>query len=205
MSLTARLSILGLYNYDPTIFDHFNVPEGMDKETAINLILAECNDLEVIYPNTDSIKMAIKMWTTAELPIWSRMYADTQLEYNPIWNVDGTEKRVIETHGTTAGTSSEESHAEGQNESIDSVKGYNESNWAESTKNNGTAENTATTDGSTSGEHHETVTDTFTRGGNIGVTMTQQLLNADLDMLPRFDIYKYILDSFKYRFTIEVY
>ena len=205
MSLTARLSILGLYKHDESIFNGFDVPEGMDKQTAIETILSECNDLEIIYPDPYAMKIAINLWTKAELPIWERMYKDTLLEYNPIWNVDGTEVRTIETHGTNVGTSLEESSASGSNESIDSVKGYNESNWAESNKNNGSASNNAETSGSTTGEHHETVTDTFKRGGNIGVTMTQQLLNADLDMLPRFDIYKYICDSFKYRFTVEVY
>ena len=197
MSLTARLSILGMYKFDDSIFDDFEVPEGMDKETAINTILSECNDLEVIYPDTDSIKVMIKLWTMAELPIWERMYKDTLLEYNPLWNVDATETRTIETHGTDEGNSS----ASGSNQSLDSVKGYNDSNWAESTKNNGTATNTA----ETTGEHHETVTDTFVRGGNIGVTSSFQLITGDLDMLPRFDIYKYICDSFKYRFTVEVY
>lgn len=249
MPLTARLSILGLYNYDKSIFDDFNVPEGMDKETAIETIFSECNDLEIIYPNPYTMKVAIKLWTKAELPIWERMYKDTLLEYNPLWNVDGTETRTIETIGTTknlgkedstenivgsnkasskeVGTSKENSTTNGENESIDSVKGYNESEWAESNKNNGTATNTNETKSETSsqignesetttintgektsennGEHYEKVTDTFTRGGNIGVTMTQQLINADLDMLPRFDIYKYICESFKYRFTVEVY
>lgn len=205
MSLVARLSILGLYNYDNTIFDDFNVPEGMDKEVAIETILSECNDLEVIYPSVESMKVAIRLWTMAELPLWQRMKDVADAEYNPIWNVDGSEKRVIETHGTNSGTSSEESTASGENESIDSVKGYNESAWAESTKNNGTATNTAETSGETAGEHHEVVTDTFTRGGNIGVTSSQSLVTQELEVVPKLDIYKYIVNSFKYRFTVEVY
>lgn len=249
MPLTARLSILGLYNHDNSIFDDFNVPEGMDRETAIETIFSECNDLEIIYPNPYTMKVAIKLWTKAELPIWDRMYKDTLLEYNPLWNVDATEVRTIETSGTTknkgeentienvvgsstassteSGTSNENSTTNGENESIDSVKGYNESAWAESTKNNGTATNTNETESTTSsqidnesettttntgektsennGEHHEIVTDTFTRGGNIGVTSSFQLIEGDLAMLPKFDIYKYICDSFKYRFTVEVY
>lgn len=57
------------------------------------------------------------------------------------------------------------------------------------------------------GSHAETITETFNRkrGGNIGVTMSQQLLQAELDTRPKLNIYKYISKSFKKRFCNMIY
>ena len=38
----AWLSIMAMYEYDPTIFDGFNVPDGVDKDSVINNILINC-------------------------------------------------------------------------------------------------------------------------------------------------------------------
>ena len=41
----AMISILSLYNYDNSIFNDFEVPEGMDKDNTIDNILLECAEL----------------------------------------------------------------------------------------------------------------------------------------------------------------
>ena len=47
----ATLSILGLYNYDNTIFDDFALPAQMntEKETLIDNLLMECAEFEILY------------------------------------------------------------------------------------------------------------------------------------------------------------
>lgn len=234
--LRSQLSILGLYNYDPDIFSGFQVPEGMDRTTAIDEILMNCAELEIIYPSYTTMKLAIKNWTTAELPIWERALRDMTIEYNPIWNVDGTETEVIEREltGNTKDdniSASERTGSEAASggssttteaESIESSKAYNQDNtseWAErdktagdgsttvdSTEERESSESIEATDNRTIQESEkETITTTKTRGGNIGVTMTQQMLNADLDMLPRLNPYQFIVESFKNRFCLLIY
>ena len=39
MSTTARLSLIGMYNYDPTIFDNLTLPEKYNKDDFINALL----------------------------------------------------------------------------------------------------------------------------------------------------------------------
>ena len=41
MSNKQFLSILGMYNYDNTIFDNLIIPDGVDKELLINNILLD--------------------------------------------------------------------------------------------------------------------------------------------------------------------
>ena len=69
----AWLSILGMYNYDESIFDGFRTPENVDRETTIQTILLECAELEIIYPEFETMKTAIKIWTDKEFTVWEEL------------------------------------------------------------------------------------------------------------------------------------
>lgn len=116
MSRGARLTIMGLYNYDPDIFAGFEVPDGMDRDVVINEIVMQCAELELVYPSFNLMKLAINNWCKVESKIWDRLWNTENLEYNPIWNVDG---KVIE---------------RGSAGSVGSTKGYNETNWLDNAK-----------------------------------------------------------------------
>ena len=235
--LRSKISIMGLYEYDDSIFDNFNVPDEMDRDVTIAEILMQCAELELIYPSAPIMKTAIENWTKAELPQWQRAYRDMTIEYNPIWNVDGTETETIERElsgrdvntlntdkNNTRTIESEvetNNETETQNTTVNSVAGYNGEGFAnsEKTENDGsqTGSGNQTTEGTEKGTETgsekgqsdkteaEKITTTKTRGGNIGVTMTQQMLNADLDLLIRLNPYQFIVDSFKKRFCLLVY
>lgn len=125
MSRGMKLTILGLYEFNSDIFQGFNVPDGMDRETALNEILLQCGNLELIYPSYNILKLAITNWTKVEMPIWEKLYNTENFDYNPIWNVDGTVKEVLD------------------GDFIGSTKGYNETNWLDNSK--GKTDNTITT------------------------------------------------------------
>ena len=86
MGRADNLSPMGLYNWDNTIFDLFQIPEELDRDTLLNNILAETIELEVIYPNPTVFKSLVRIWSNKQLPVWERLYATTQYEYNPIEN-----------------------------------------------------------------------------------------------------------------------
>lgn len=199
--LRATLSILGLYQFNNDIFDFFQVPNGLSKDNAIAEILSQCAELELVYPSYDVMKQLIGVWTTSELYQWTRAYEDMTIEYNPIWNVDGTETETIERELSGATTTS--SNTTANDNTINSTKGYNSNEWTETDKSTGVASGTASGSGKES--ITETITTTKTRGGNIGVTMTQQMLTADLDLLTRLNPYQFIVNSFKRRFCLLVY
>ncbi len=111
----AKLSILGLYNYNTSVFDGFTVPQGLDRETIINEILLECSEMEIIYPSFNTMKLAITNWARIENPIWKRLYDTELLEYNPLWNVDAN---ITESRNVTrekSGTDSRETTGSGSN------------------------------------------------------------------------------------------
>lgn len=99
MSRGANLSIMGLYNNDPTVLDLMVFPEGFTAnqiKTTKDNILIECAELEFLYPNPTVAKTIIGVWSAKEKPYWDRVYAAAQAEYNPIENYRRNETETIE-------------------------------------------------------------------------------------------------------------
>lgn len=233
--MRATLSLMGMYEYDNTILDFFRYPDKWgpeDKDVFVNKLLLDTAELEVLYPNPNILKTAIKCWSSAEVQNWNKLYNTTVLEYNPIWNKDGTvtetEKHIknnnytdvtdgeIADHSTTNGN--ENTDTTGNTNEKDYVFGFNSENAAQSgqtvtddTGNSQTTNSTntdATTTNNTNFTHdeNENIDREFTRTeqGNIGITTTQQMINEEREV-DKFNLMDYIIDSFKKRFCLLVY
>lgn len=92
--MAATLSILGLYNYQPTIFDSLTIPTSVDKETLIDNIIMEAAELELLFPNADILGRLIGNWSKTRLAAWNRMIGALDAEYNPIENSDRYEDHL---------------------------------------------------------------------------------------------------------------
>lgn len=220
----AMLSILGLYNYDNTIFDGFRVPEGMDKDNVIQNICFECAELGLVYPDPDIMKLLIAQWTSKDFNIWEKLFATENLDYNPIWNVDATieEHETIEREKVNTldrSVSGSENNSETMQDNLDgtttqSVAGYNSSDWQQHDKtdvDNGrhmtdTQANTSTgREEAEDTENEDHTRDLETRRtGNIGVTTTQQMIKEQREVV-QFNTTDFITRSFKKRFCLLIY
>ena len=111
MSTHMRMTLIGLYNYDPTLFEHLTLPEGYDAQTFIDTLLLEHGEKCVLYTDPEFMKFSIgavsRKW---ELEL-SRIYDALTAEYNPIENYDRIED-IDENYirGTTATTSAKYDH-----------------------------------------------------------------------------------------------
>lgn len=103
----VTLSILGLYQYNNQLFDGLKLPEGVDRETLINNLLAETAEFEVLYPDAEFMANMISAWTEKELPVWEKLESTLHYDYDPISNYD--------MHGESGYSS----------ESLGKVAGYN--------------------------------------------------------------------------------
>lgn len=223
------LSIMGMYEYDNTVFDGFDAPSYTDdnntvhtlnRDDVINNILLQCAELELVYPSFEMMKFAIGVWSASNQRSWDKLYKSMYLEYNPIWNVD-----AIETENETNERDIGRIHTGSNNETrnltdaetrnitdTESVQGFNSNAWSESKKVVGTGTDTFNHTGTDniSISNNETVNDdntrinTKTRTGNIGVTASQDLIQKERD-IANFSIIEYITQSFKERFCILVY
>ena len=113
------------------------------------------------------------------LPEWARLYYALALKYNPIWNVDGTTTTVYgETSRTDSFAEKEDTHTIGAalTTSTDYATAFDSGTEKETGKN--TLDEPERENSTVYGAHDDIFT-SEPRSGNIGVTMTQQLLNAD--------------------------
>lgn len=143
-SISAWISVLGLYNYDNTVFDDFVIPEELDKETLIEEIMARFAELEVIYPNPITFKRVIGFWSKSRLANWQHLYDTTMYKYNPlnnhnmesigkiIGNVETESKDDYISHTTTDNTKNKSENVN----YTDSLSGDEKGNDKELTKGN---------------------------------------------------------------------
>lgn len=116
MSRGANLSIMGLYNNDPTVLDLMAFPAEFTSEQKQNVkdnILIECAEFEFLYPNPTVAKNIIGIWSQKELPYWERVYRASQAEYNPIENYRRNETESIEDGRTEQHSGNDVSTASG--------------------------------------------------------------------------------------------
>ena len=187
MPISGTMSLWGLYQVDPTILDGLILPTGMDADNLKDNLLLETESMEILYPNTQFLKMAITVWAKERLDVWAKLYATTVLDYNPIENYD----RKEEWDDTGTGSSS--------SDLINYSAGYNPNNLG--TPPGMVAQEEATGSGNNSGQSHHS----GRVHGNIGVTSSQQMLQQELDLADSMDIYNYIIRDFKSRFCIPLY
>lgn len=89
--MDTLLSIITLYNYDPTIFDDLVLPTELDKDLLTDNIMLELGELELLYNDPDMMKFAIGRWSSKDLKKWEDLYTTTVLDYNPIENYNRTD------------------------------------------------------------------------------------------------------------------
>lgn len=229
MSKGSLLSILGLYEAEPTLFDNMVLPSGMDKETVIDAIIQDCMELEAVYTSPYAMKLMIGVWARRELPTFERVWKAEQAEYNPIENYDRhqTDSREIEHSGDdiTTGQNTESASGQAGTTTTGQVTENNLHKYAafdagtlqdqtrdDRTGNSTNSQQSATTQTSTENIQHklthgENVGETFTSyiHGNIGVTTSQQMLESELELAPKINTINYVVNSFKMRFCILVY
>ena len=210
------LSVVGLYMFDNTIFDDLLVPNNIDKENVVNNILMEAAELETIYPNTDTFKWAIGVWSKKLLPKWTRIDNVLQMEYNPLENYDRQESwtdgresnSLTNTSNTTDATGSQQGTSNG--ESTLTVAGFNSEDLTNREKTSTSASNSSNTATHNQGTGQSTgniVSESQHTGhdhGNIGTTTSQQMLEAEVDVAT-INMIQIIVDDFKKQFCLCVY
>lgn len=205
MAREATLSILGLYNWDETIFDLLEIPDGLDKQTCIDNILSRYAEMEILYPNPVIMKNLIGVWSRGQQYEWNTISKTMKLDYDPLTNYDRTETRILNSEG--------EGHSEdgGQDEnSIDGsntekVNGFNASTDMVNRSNNKTDNISTMSYGKTNDETFSKYdNETIRAVGNIGIRSNQELIVQERD-IAKCNLYDIIAEEFKYRFCILVY
>lgn len=183
--MRATLSILGLYNFDDTIFDTMVIPEDLEKNYLVHEILTDYAELEVLYPNPDVMKNAIANWSNMRLHSWQKMVAVLYEEYNPFINIKRDEHREITQERDLAGTG----------QSVNSVSAWNETTFTDRGKDVTSTSDTGTV----------TTTEDFHVEGDSAITDAQDVAKKEIELRARYDMYQIIKNEFKNRFLLQIY
>ena len=169
------LSLLGLYNQDPEILDqdHLILPEGVDREVLLPMILSETAELEVIYPNPDTLKIVMAAWSTARSPSWERMLETLLEAYDPLYNYDRTETETGSNTGTDHVTDAESITDTTAEDITDSLTEDIEDSLAEGITD--TTDETVTDTSEESGSESTSEDIRDTTNGTTGTTATGQV------------------------------
>lgn len=199
--MQATLSVLGLYNWDSTIFDGFSLPDTVDAETLRNLIFSETAELEVLYSDPSVFNLILRSWSKSRIADWKRVESALNAEYSPIENYDRTEThsdvytRNLAEHGSN---NSSETHTEnGKKAAFDSDTLVD----TDSTSGNSSTDDSNSSE-YTGGDNREI---NIRAHGNIGVTTNQQMIEAEIAMRHNHNLYNIILNDFINKFCLGVY
>lgn len=128
-------------------------------------------DLALISSDWAPIVIAIEATIKANAYKWEKLYKTTLLEYNPIWNVDGTEVEEHEIGERKTTSNYDDTRSEGTTSQVPD----------DMTSEKEVGKNVTTIDA-----HEDVVTEasaydkiTKTRSGNIGVTKTQDMIKDE--------------------------
>lgn len=214
--MPATMTLIGLYNYDPTIFDLMNLPAGVDADQVRDNILLQSSDFEVLYPDTDFLKVAVKRWADKWYFTFDKWVKALAIDYDPLNNYDryeeyedtGKETRADSGSSNTSTTTSGSTTSGGTTQH--DISAYDSATMREDTKDTSSASGTDSSTGSTTASDSSNgTTDTSLKHkahlyGNIGVTTSQQMLEAELQVA-RFNLVDQITDCFLNEFCIRVY
>lgn len=191
MAVKAKLSVLGLYRWNPDIFKEMAIPSEVDGDVLTWKILEDCAELEILYADPEYMQASIYNWSSAMLPNWTKMLEALTAKYNPIWNKDGT---IRETYNygeiNRSGT--------GRGNLIDKVAGFNSDNTHTREESENTSNDT---------NRQDAHTDTVERieQGNIGVTESSAMVRHEVELREDFNIYDIIAKDFKTHYCLMVY
>lgn len=191
------------------IFAGVVVPEGIDRETLISAIMIRCGLLTPVYNDPYTFQKATSVWFMSKQWTFEHLVNIIKAEYSPIENVDRYDSHTT-VHDGKNEYNKNESGSDTKNytgSSENTISAFNSSAYQPDNKSVDSSSDRMQYGKSTGENGKDQFTDTFTQHlhGNIGVTSNQQLINQELDLLGRFDIYKYIAEQFEKDNCIMLY
>lgn len=209
MSLTPRLTLIGLYKYNPAVFSNLTLPAAIDEEIFIDSLLLEYGECPLIYPDYDFMKLAIGAWCRKWYSNIERIATALNSEYNPIHNYDKTEtwtenetnENNRELTNNTDTTFSRDETNENQ------VSAYNENTYQPDSKNILDSDSTTNTDTTVEENENKERQNTKTGRvyGNIGVTESSAMVKNELDLRTNNNLYHILSEMFYREFCLYVF
>lgn len=183
MARGARLSILGLYLYDKTLFDQMELPDSIDKEQFINYLILRTSELPLLYADADFMKNMIGVWSANRLQTWERISMVLYEDYDPFINIKRDEERTTTTTRDLANTYKTNVNA-----------------WDDQSADGILRDAGAGTDTGTVTTH-----DVYHLEGDSAITDAQDVARKEVDLRANYNLINIIINEFKAEFCLSIY
>ena len=210
--MQSKITLIGMYNFDNTLFDELTFPAGINRDLAINRILEKSEEFELVYADFDYLKDRIGIWGKLWERTFSKWYEALNIKYDPLYNYDRFEEyedtKDNNFTNSSSSSSSTETGSESGSSTTNQVSAYDDADFTNKEYEESEAETSQTGYGrassSSNGNSGEIVKHKAHLYGNIGVTTSVQMLREQLDVV-EWNLYEHISDIFIDEFCILVY
>ena len=205
MSTFAKITLIGMYNYDNTLFDDLTLPEGYDKETFIDSLIMEHGEKSVLYSDFNYLKACIGAWSRKWSLELSRIYEALTAEYNPIYNYDRYEEY------TDTGSSTDKPDYESVNsqkisgEIENQISADNSSSYQPETKTISDMGSISQSVKGTRSNIESELNHEAHLWGNIGVTTSASMVTEVVEQRMKYNLYAIATKLFANELLINVY
>ena len=168
------------YYLEDGLFRDLELPEGIEKDILVSEILLQCGEMQPVFTNAEFMQSMIGFWSEKWYSTFEKWLAAATAEYDPISNYDRHEEWTDQIYNSAGGSASTSKSAydSATLTPYDKVETSNSGNSFD-TRNGHTY-------------------------GNIGVTTSQQMLEAEYK-IAAWNIYEHIKDLFMQEFCIMIY
>lgn len=192
--LRQRFSFLDLcYLYgNDKIFEGIKIPSNIDKNILISNIINKCDIFQPIYSDLGLLNFKIKLFFETNYKNYERIADTLQIDYAILDNYDRIEEREIVTDKKNSSTN------KSNNINIEEVSAFDSSAYQPNNKNSidDNSENNYT--------GNEKVIERNRSHGNIGVTTNQTMINEELYLREKNNIYIIIANDFFNEFMLNI-
>ena len=194
--MQSKITLIGMYNFNNSLFDNLTFPAGIDRDLAISRIINKSEEFELVYSDFDYLKDRIGIWSR----VWERTFTKwveaLSIDYEPLYNYDRYEESDddAKSHSSTLTSASTTSGTENK------VSAYDADGYSNKEKVDASANTAQGGVGDADSENHHRAH----LYGNIGLTTSQQMLRDQLDIV-QWNLYEHISDLFIEEFCILIY
>lgn len=197
----AKITLLGVYSYfdnmDEDLFELLTLPTGMDKQVFTDTLFLDYGERCILYSNLDLFKRMIGAWSSKWSLELSRIAKTLTDDYEPLWNID----RYEDVNDTIEDAASEDisgslSATNGSTNAQtveNTTSAYNSSQYEPDNKSQVNGSGSETISQSSGSEKENTYNRDFEHKGhyygNGGITMSQQMVEAELKLRERYNLY----------------
>lgn len=206
-----------------SVFDDIDLPDGVDPEILVPVIITRCGDFPLLIIEPDYIRNMTALWFASHKVAFERMFMALNEEYNPLHNYDRMESEDHSNAGTRAGETESQDRVTSASSGSDSGSGtttekisadddqnsfVNRSQTENTTS--GRTNSTNATNSNRSGSDSEKTTDSGVRHlhayGNIGITTNMDMLIQEIQGRLKYgSIYEIIAQAYCLEFCVPIY